>query len=837
LPDTSINTDLTQEIRFAVVMYGGSSLAVYMNGVAQELLRLVRATAPKPGDWTKPHVENPSGSERIYRDLGRMLRRGQPAKLELDGADPIQTRFVIDVLSGTSAGGINGVFLAKALANDLDLNSLRDIWVNTADFGVIMNDGQGEGTPQKPPRSLVNSPLMYSKLLDALRAMDSDVALKPSPYADQLDLYTTFTDIQGQTIALQLADTVATERQHLHNFRFSYSTAQASGEERNDFTREFNPFLAFAARCTSAHPAAFEPMTLEDIRKAGCNPEYTVWRKFYEAYLQPVRVGKADASQEEGSTDRLAQEFLTRPLSDGGVLDNSPFSFAIDQLQFRNTRIPVDRKLIYIEPSPDHPELEQDRNKKPDAIQNAVLSVSSLPSYQFIQDDIRRILDRNLLIERVNRIIRGVEDDYAMRGVRLESLTGEDFGKASIDDLIKLMGPAWGGYQRLRVAETTDDLVSIVTRAAGFNDDSDEFSAIRYLVRAWRSENYAVRPGEGKDKDKHTENRFLYYFDIRRHIRRLKFVLKKAAQLSCFDADSERVVKVADKDQSSSAWWFLSVQPDFRRRARERIYEVVQGLSDILKDFYVTQRTLTAPVRTSAEHPLKSALEALHINPSTLRDLLEEPSEAARMAAATQFVRANAEKFQHLSNAIIREFQIIRDASRRVRGDKEDPAAGVLGLTSTAVSESAGDIVNRTLRFYYDNFDHYDIVSYPILYATNVGDELDPIEVFRISPEDATQPEMSVEDRRRKLAGLSLGHFGAFLDARYRVNDILWGRLDCADRLITALMRSAPPPADAAGIAALEQKRVELIRKAQEAIVIEEAGRFDESIKKELGLN
>ena len=33
----------TQEVRFAVVMYGGSSLAIYMNGVAQELLRLVRA--------------------------------------------------------------------------------------------------------------------------------------------------------------------------------------------------------------------------------------------------------------------------------------------------------------------------------------------------------------------------------------------------------------------------------------------------------------------------------------------------------------------------------------------------------------------------------------------------------------------------------------------------------------------------------------------------------------------------------------------------------------------------------------------------------------------------
>jgi hypothetical protein len=34
--------DLRQEIRFAVVMYGGVSLAIYINGVAQELFNLVR---------------------------------------------------------------------------------------------------------------------------------------------------------------------------------------------------------------------------------------------------------------------------------------------------------------------------------------------------------------------------------------------------------------------------------------------------------------------------------------------------------------------------------------------------------------------------------------------------------------------------------------------------------------------------------------------------------------------------------------------------------------------------------------------------------------------------
>jgi hypothetical protein len=45
--------DSDHEVRFAVVMYGGVSLAIYINGVAQELLNMVRATAPNTADDDK----------------------------------------------------------------------------------------------------------------------------------------------------------------------------------------------------------------------------------------------------------------------------------------------------------------------------------------------------------------------------------------------------------------------------------------------------------------------------------------------------------------------------------------------------------------------------------------------------------------------------------------------------------------------------------------------------------------------------------------------------------------------------------------------------------------
>src|SRR5215475_5816904 len=98
--------DAVQEIRLAAVMYGGVSLAIYMNGVAQELLHLVRATAPKRDDPTGSlHVPNDAlgGTERVYRDLGKLLGSDVPLTTEADlSSAPVRTRFVVDILSGTS---------------------------------------------------------------------------------------------------------------------------------------------------------------------------------------------------------------------------------------------------------------------------------------------------------------------------------------------------------------------------------------------------------------------------------------------------------------------------------------------------------------------------------------------------------------------------------------------------------------------------------------------------------------------------------------------------------------------------------------------------------------
>ena len=150
-----VQPQFTQEIRYAVVMYGGISLAIYMNGIAQEMLRLVRSTS----------VTNPdllSGTERIYRELAcRLHLRRKPGEDDLP--ETPWTRFVIDLLSGTSAGGINAIFLAKALARkSKDLKDLRKLWMDEANIDTLLNDrnsvGGGRFPVSSPKKSLLNAP-------------------------------------------------------------------------------------------------------------------------------------------------------------------------------------------------------------------------------------------------------------------------------------------------------------------------------------------------------------------------------------------------------------------------------------------------------------------------------------------------------------------------------------------------------------------------------------------------------------------------------------------------------------------------------------------------------
>src|SRR5712691_1196436 len=97
-----------RELRLALVCYGGISLAIYMHGVTKEIHKLLLASTA----YDRDPDANPfpdSLSEHFYWSLLRRMHRG-----EVGTSRDVKTRVVVDVISGTSAGGINGICLAKA---------------------------------------------------------------------------------------------------------------------------------------------------------------------------------------------------------------------------------------------------------------------------------------------------------------------------------------------------------------------------------------------------------------------------------------------------------------------------------------------------------------------------------------------------------------------------------------------------------------------------------------------------------------------------------------------------------------------------------------------------
>jgi hypothetical protein len=87
-----------RELRLALVCYGGVSLAIYMHGITKEIQKLVLASAALERGEALPA----GSTEEAYRRLLERMRDGEVGA----ASKGVATRVVVDIISGTSAGGI-----------------------------------------------------------------------------------------------------------------------------------------------------------------------------------------------------------------------------------------------------------------------------------------------------------------------------------------------------------------------------------------------------------------------------------------------------------------------------------------------------------------------------------------------------------------------------------------------------------------------------------------------------------------------------------------------------------------------------------------------------------
>jgi patatin-related protein len=718
-----------QEVRFALVMYGGVSLAIYINGVTQEFLHLVRATAV---DWRGDLIEKEvAGTAAVYRELASILRpTGDGAP---DGT--LHTRFLVDIASGTSAGGINAIFLGKALANGGSLDQLTNLWLDKGNLKDLLNDTHGADKrkfAQRMPKSLLSSSGMYSKLLSAFVEMDA--AGKPrAPLQPEMDVFITATDLHGLELPIALADMQVFEKRHKNVFQLRFAS-----DGTNDFGPELNGFLAFAARATSSFPVAFEPMRLVDIdttlsansrAAAALRSGDPAFERFFPDYISE--------SDDNG--------YRARAFGDGGYLDNKPFSYAIDTLARRTTELPMRRKLVYIEPSPDDVE-EKRKLESPNFIENALAATLTLKQNETIREDLQRILDRNRLIERVHEVTSRLEDDIrqwkSSRHMGATRAAGQDYKKRTLADEIAERGPGYAGYHRLKLRAVVDDLAGIVTRAKELLEASDEFRAIRLIVGEWRRQSFRDAGDDSGD------SAFLLAFDLSYRQRRMRFLLTKLDE------------RYASQDAAG----------------RMEIRRLKTDLNRIAESLGALQRNALERGKKNLAYP---ATRGLKIDASALRRLLAMPA-TDREREIRDFVTGAFRELDAVANAVAGAY---REVLIQAAGDTEQ----CLDANNPGLDNETARELRVWLRHFFEEYDYYDQVVFPIFYETSVG-EAEPADVIRISPRDAQSVIDETAEDRRKLAGTTLFHFGAFFDRLWRSNDILWGRLDGAERIIASVL-------------------------------------------------
>ena len=190
---TQPNDDVTApagspyEMRLALVLNGGVSLAVWMGGVTAEIDRMRRAAYPEliqPGEVKADPV-----LERWQHLLGRL-----------------GVRLNVDVIAGASAGGLNGAVLATAIARGKPLPELQDTWHSV---GSIENLASNADQPAGDRRSILNGSLLTKSVGDVFAALtnrpepavpaDLRERLRQEEQAPRgVTLFTTATSMRGQ---------------------------------------------------------------------------------------------------------------------------------------------------------------------------------------------------------------------------------------------------------------------------------------------------------------------------------------------------------------------------------------------------------------------------------------------------------------------------------------------------------------------------------------------------------------------------------------------------------------------------------------------------------------
>jgi patatin-related protein len=531
-----------KELRLALVCYGGVSLAVYMHGITKEVWHLAAAS--------RGHAEGAAPMTGVRGVYAALLT-------ELERSTGVRLRVLPDIIAGASAGGVNGVFLAQALSTGQSLDPLTDLWLTSADVESLIDPDAApsgrfsrmwamplawlagrKGTDGADPADAETRDEVRAKIshfvrsrwfeppfggatltrlildaLDAMRAGERGPRLLPD--GQPLDLRVTVTEFVGHPERLRLhspPEVVETE----HRLVIGFSDDGAPRDTLADPAE-----LAFAARATSSFPGAFPPFMVGELD--GVLAERGAAWPGRRSFLRRILPRQFAANALDSAV-----------LVDGSVLANAPFGPAMAALRDRPARREVDRRFVYIDPSPGV-DIRMSRGDGPPGFFQTILgALSDLPRAQPIRDNLEEIEGRS---DRI-MTMRGVLDALRPRvDAEVERVFGYTFflnsptparlvawRRRAQEASLARAGYASAAYGHLKLGRLLDQTAGLLHDVAA-DPRAERRAAIRRAVAAW-----AEAAGVAAEPEGEAAVDLYRRFDVVHRIRRLRLLARRLVE-------------------------------------------------------------------------------------------------------------------------------------------------------------------------------------------------------------------------------------------------------------------------------------------------------------------
>jgi patatin-related protein len=469
-------------------------------------------------------------------------------------------------------------------------------------------------------------------------------------------------------------------------------------------------------------------------------------------------------------------------LLDGSILDNKPLLAAIHAIRTHGAYREADRRLVYIDPHPDPPDVVT-RVGTPGFFATLRGALSDLPRNDPIHAELEETSRFNDQIRRMKAIIRNsaphVEAliNQATGGKLTEPLTLEKLRhwRLTSTNLLANLSLVYNAWMRSLVLEAVDVISNLIGRVCRFDPRSQQAHWIHHVIEAWCEikgmfpENYRIPDSVGVDEELPAFGQFIVNYGVKYKIRRISMILQQV----------NLVYRMSYEDGAGG-----SAQDN-------EIDQVKRAVDECLKPLLaIEEPTFTAGI------PVKPVEELFGI-----------PREIP-MPDPSRYARDNVE-------GISQVLALIGDVCRLL-GNNEELDLILSSPTMMALKPS----YRRTILNGYLGWPYWDVMMLPVMSALGLDSSaFEEVLVDRISPNDART--ICIDAECGKLRGAAVIGFGGFLSQSARENDYLWGRIHGIDRLFD-LVASAVDPEQARGMLDVSG----LKKRAFDAMLAEEQDRL-----------